>query len=437
MAGSMPVPPLYRDAAAVPDPVCRRVAGAGSSPGRPEGSGSGAEPAGLPGSRAQNRQVSPGCGVGGDQSPCLGGGPAGHGGGVWTRARADSGVFADRDEAGRALGERLRSVALDDPVVLALPRGGVPVAARVAEALHAPLDVMVVRKVGVPHRPELAMGAVSEEGARIVEEHVTRAARVPRGSTTSPSRRRSVRSPAWRGRSEATGRRCRWPVAPSWWSTTASRPAPPHGPPAGRPAPVAPPRGLRGAGRADRLRRGAAGRRRRRRRPEDAASTSARSATGTATSTRSATSRSPRSWRGCGTRPESTPQERADGPRNAGRRRGPRRPDPRRRRGAVRAPVPARRGPRPGRLRPRQRQQRAQPPEPLRGAGAAAAPGSARCCSTCSPPRRSATAATSSTSRCSRSGCGWRPTGCAAPRPASPRPPPSATSVRAPERPRR
>jgi predicted phosphoribosyltransferase/pimeloyl-ACP methyl ester carboxylesterase len=70
-------------------------------------------------------------------------------------------------------------VTLDDPVVLALPRGGVPVAARVAEALDAPLDVMVVRKVGVPHRPELAMGAVSEEGARIVEEHVTRRACVP------------------------------------------------------------------------------------------------------------------------------------------------------------------------------------------------------------------------------------------------------------------
>jgi putative phosphoribosyl transferase len=93
---------------------------------------------------------------------------------VWTRARTGTGVFADRDEAGRALGTRLRSVTLDDPVVLALPRGGVPVAARVAEALNAPLDVMVVRKVGVPHRAELAMGAVSEEGARIVEEQVRR-----------------------------------------------------------------------------------------------------------------------------------------------------------------------------------------------------------------------------------------------------------------------
>jgi putative phosphoribosyl transferase len=97
---------------------------------------------------------------------------------MWTRARGDTGVFADRDEAGRALGQRLLSVPLDDPVVLALPRGGVTVAARVAEAVNAPLDVMVVRKVGVPYRPELAMGAVSEEGARVVEEHVMRGARV-------------------------------------------------------------------------------------------------------------------------------------------------------------------------------------------------------------------------------------------------------------------
>ena len=171
MAGSMPVPPLYRDAAAVPTRFAARARGA-APPARRT-----ARFAGRPGT--QNRPGSRGPRAGGDQSPCLGGGRAGHGGGVWTRARGDTGVFADRDEAGRALGERLRSVTLDDPVVLALPRGGVPVAARVAEALDAPLDVMVVRKVGVPHRPELAMGAVSEEGARIVEEHVTRAARVP------------------------------------------------------------------------------------------------------------------------------------------------------------------------------------------------------------------------------------------------------------------
>jgi acetyl-CoA synthetase len=92
--------------------------------------------------------------------------------------RARAGVFADREEAGRRLGERLREVPLEDPVVLGLPRGGVPVAARVAEALGAPLDVIVVRKVGVPYRPELAMGAVGEEGSRVVDERVVRGARV-------------------------------------------------------------------------------------------------------------------------------------------------------------------------------------------------------------------------------------------------------------------
>src|SRR6476619_6082522 len=74
--------------------------------------------------------------------------------------------FADRVEAGRALGalvaERLRGRA--DVIVLGLPRGGVPVAAEVARALGAPLDVLLVRKVGVPGQPELAMGAVAAIG---------------------------------------------------------------------------------------------------------------------------------------------------------------------------------------------------------------------------------------------------------------------------------
>ncbi len=72
--------------------------------------------------------------------------------------------FADRWEAGRALADRLRAwpVAggLVDPLVLALPRGGVPVAAEVARALRAPLDVLVARKIGMPGRPEVGIGAV-------------------------------------------------------------------------------------------------------------------------------------------------------------------------------------------------------------------------------------------------------------------------------------
>jgi putative phosphoribosyl transferase len=80
--------------------------------------------------------------------------------------------FRDRVDAGRRLGERLRHVRGEDVVVLGLPRGGVPVAAEVARALDAPLDVIVVRKLGVPFQPELAMGAVGEDGVLVVNERV-------------------------------------------------------------------------------------------------------------------------------------------------------------------------------------------------------------------------------------------------------------------------
>ena len=68
--------------------------------------------------------------------------------------------FKDRPEAGKKLAKALKRYADQHPVILALPRGGVPVAAEVAAALHAPLDVILVRKIGVPIQPELAMGAV-------------------------------------------------------------------------------------------------------------------------------------------------------------------------------------------------------------------------------------------------------------------------------------
>ena len=74
-------------------------------------------------------------------------------------------AFANREEAGRRLGEALRQQVTElELLVLGLPRGGVPVAAAVAAALAAPLDVLVVRKVGVPSQPELAMGAVAAGG---------------------------------------------------------------------------------------------------------------------------------------------------------------------------------------------------------------------------------------------------------------------------------
>ena len=77
-------------------------------------------------------------------------------------------MFRDRFEAGRQLAEALRDLRGEDVVVLGLPRGGVPVAYEVAAALAAPLDVIVVRKLGVPFQPELAMGAVGEDGVRVV-----------------------------------------------------------------------------------------------------------------------------------------------------------------------------------------------------------------------------------------------------------------------------
>jgi putative phosphoribosyl transferase len=73
--------------------------------------------------------------------------------------------FADRQEAGQALARTLQSLRLDKPLVLALPRGGVPVAVEVAKALSAPLDLLLVRKIGAPGQPELAVGAVAGLGA--------------------------------------------------------------------------------------------------------------------------------------------------------------------------------------------------------------------------------------------------------------------------------
>jgi len=77
--------------------------------------------------------------------------------------------FADRAEAGSELAVRLRHLRDQQPIVLGLPRGGVPVAYQIAAALDAPLDVIVVRKLGVPWLPELAMGAIGEDGSRVLE----------------------------------------------------------------------------------------------------------------------------------------------------------------------------------------------------------------------------------------------------------------------------
>ncbi len=89
--------------------------------------------------------------------------------------------FADRAEAGRLLAAELVTYKLQgDVVILALPRGGLPVGLEVAKALAAPLDVVIVRKLGVPWRPELAMGAISSGSFQTLDEELVRALRIPR-----------------------------------------------------------------------------------------------------------------------------------------------------------------------------------------------------------------------------------------------------------------
>jgi putative phosphoribosyl transferase len=82
--------------------------------------------------------------------------------------------FIDRHDAGLQLAQRLAHMAGPDVTVLGLPRGGVPVAADVAQALNAPLDVILVRKLGMPGQPELAMGAIGEGGIRVLNDEVLR-----------------------------------------------------------------------------------------------------------------------------------------------------------------------------------------------------------------------------------------------------------------------
>jgi predicted phosphoribosyltransferase len=89
--------------------------------------------------------------------------------------------FRDRTDAGRRLAVAAGHLTRDRRLlVLALPRGGVPVAAEVAAALRAPLDVYLVRKLGVPDQPELAMGAIASGGVRVINDRVVQAARVSR-----------------------------------------------------------------------------------------------------------------------------------------------------------------------------------------------------------------------------------------------------------------
>src|SRR4051794_9405933 len=91
---------------------------------------------------------------------------------------SDVTVFRDRLDAGRRLAQRLTHLPGNDLVILGIPRGGVQVAFEVAAALDAPLDVVVVRKLGVPFQPELAMGAIGEGGTRLIDTDMLTRTRV-------------------------------------------------------------------------------------------------------------------------------------------------------------------------------------------------------------------------------------------------------------------
>ena len=102
-------------------------------------------------------------------------------------------LFIDRTDAGRQLARRLRHLRGTDVAVLGLPRGGVPVAFEVAEELRAPLDVIVVRKLGLPLRPEYGFGAIGEGGTRVIDDHVVRLTRLTGAEMAAVETRERVR----------------------------------------------------------------------------------------------------------------------------------------------------------------------------------------------------------------------------------------------------
>lgn len=113
-------------------------------------------------------------------------------------------LFRDRRDAGQVLATHLQAYAdTPDVIVLGLPRGGVPVAAEVAAALHAPLDAFLVRKLGVPGHEELAMGAIASGGVRVLNEEIVSGLQIPETvlNATEAAERRELtrRECAYRG----------------------------------------------------------------------------------------------------------------------------------------------------------------------------------------------------------------------------------------------
>jgi putative phosphoribosyl transferase len=89
------------------------------------------------------------------------------------------GSFRDREDAGRRLVERLEQYREEDPIILALPRGGVPVAYEISRALRAPLDIFIARKLGAPRRKEFGIGAVAQGGVLVLNERAVEALEIP------------------------------------------------------------------------------------------------------------------------------------------------------------------------------------------------------------------------------------------------------------------
>ena len=119
--------------------------------------------------------------------------------------------FHNREEAGRLLATRLANYrGIDDLIVLALPRGGVPVASEIAQALAAPLDLCIVRKLGLPGQEELAFGAIASGGARVLNEDIVEAA----GLTTDDIERVTAQEAAELARRDKLYRGDRPPLDP-------------------------------------------------------------------------------------------------------------------------------------------------------------------------------------------------------------------------------
>ena len=138
-------------------------------------------------------------------------------------------VFIDRRDAGRQLASRLKALDLAEPVVYALPRGGVPVAVEIARALKAPIDLVLVRKIGAPGQPELALAAVvdGEDAQTVVNEAV---GGMTGGDAAYLEKARAPRARRDRATARALFRRAPAasapPAAPRSWSTTGWLPAP-------------------------------------------------------------------------------------------------------------------------------------------------------------------------------------------------------------------